>query len=76
MTIDHIITLQEQVLRLAHFQWLGVYYAQTDGCAMGCPTSTPVSNAFMTEFEADALTRYRHIHDNSRQNQRAVSRAP
>jgi hypothetical protein len=30
---------------------------------MGDPTSTPVSNAFMTEFEIDALARYRLIHD-------------
>jgi hypothetical protein len=30
LTIDQIITLQEEV-----------YYAQTDRCAMGCPTSTP-----------------------------------
>ena len=45
------------------FQWLGVYYAQMDGCAMGDSTSTPVSNAYMTEFEKDILTRYRHIHD-------------
>jgi hypothetical protein len=63
MTIDNIISLQEAVLRPAHFQWLGVYYAQTDGCAMGDSTSTPVSNAYMTEFEKDVLTRYRHIHD-------------
>jgi hypothetical protein len=63
MTIDQIITLQESVLRLAHFQWLGVFYAQTDGCAMDDPTSTPVSNAFMTEFETDILTRYRLSHD-------------
>jgi hypothetical protein len=63
MTVEQIITLQEEVIRLAHFQWLGVYYTQTDGCTMGCPTSTPVSNAFMTEFETDALARYRLIHD-------------
>jgi hypothetical protein len=63
MSIDDIITLQEAVLRLAHFQWLGVYYAQTDGYAMGDPTSTPVSNAYMTEFEKDILTRYRLIHN-------------
>jgi hypothetical protein len=30
---------------------------------MGCPTSSPVSNAFMTEFKTDALARYRLIHD-------------
>jgi hypothetical protein len=63
MTVDQIITLQEEVLRLTHFKWQGVFYAQTDGCAMGCPTSTPVSNAFMTEFETDVLARYRLIHD-------------
>ena len=63
MTVDHIITLQEQVLRLAHFQWQGVYYAQTDGCAMGCPTSSPISNAFMTKFEKGALSTYRQLHD-------------
>jgi hypothetical protein len=63
MTINHIITLQEAVLRLAHFQWLGVFYAQTDGYAMGDPTSTPVSNTFMTEFETDVLARYCLIHD-------------
>jgi hypothetical protein len=30
---------------------------------MGDPTSTLVSNAYMTEFEKDVLTRYRLIHD-------------
>jgi hypothetical protein len=63
MTIDQIITLQETVRGQAHFQWLGVYYAQTDGCAMGDPTSTPVSNAYMTKFEKDVLTRYHLLHD-------------
>jgi hypothetical protein len=63
MSIDDIITLQEAVLRPAHFQWLGVYYAQTDGCAMGDSTSSPVSNAYMTEFEKDILTSYHLIHD-------------
>jgi hypothetical protein len=63
MTVDQIITLQKSVLCLTHFQWLSVFYPQTDGCAMGDPTSTPVSNAFMTEFETDVLARYRLIHD-------------
>jgi hypothetical protein len=63
MSIDDIITLQDAVLRLAHFQWLGVYYAKTDSCAMGDSTSTPVSNGYMNEFENDILTRYPHIHD-------------
>jgi hypothetical protein len=63
MSIDDIITLQEAVLRLAHFQWLGVFYAQTDGCAMGDSTSTPISNTYMSDFEKDVLTRYHHIHD-------------
>jgi hypothetical protein len=63
MSIDDIITLQEAVLHLANFQWLGVYYAQTDGCAVGDSTSTLVFNAYMTEFEKDVFTRYRHIHD-------------
>jgi hypothetical protein len=41
MTVDDIISLQEAVLRLAYFQWLGVYYAQTEGCAMGDSTTPP-----------------------------------
>jgi hypothetical protein len=41
MSVDDIISLQEAVLRLAHFQWLGTFYAQTEGCAMGDSTSTP-----------------------------------
>jgi hypothetical protein len=63
MTIDDIISLQESVLRLVHFQWLGVYFAQTDSCAMGDSTSTPISNAYMSDFEKDILTKYRHLHD-------------
>jgi hypothetical protein len=63
MSVDHIISLQEAVLHLAHFQWQGVYYAQTEGCAMGDTTSTPFANAYMTEFETDVLTTYRNRHD-------------
>jgi hypothetical protein len=62
MSVDNIISLQEAVLRFAHFQWLGVYYAQTEGCAMGDSTSTPISNAYMSDFEKDVLTRYRNLH--------------
>jgi hypothetical protein len=61
--VNMIITFMEEVLRLAHFKWQGAFYAQIDGCAMGCPTSTPLLNAFMTRFELDALTRYRLLHD-------------
>jgi hypothetical protein len=30
---------------------------------MGDSTSTPIYNAYMSEFEKDVLTRYRHLHD-------------
>jgi hypothetical protein len=30
---------------------------------MGCPTISPISNAFMTEFEKGALSTYRQLHD-------------
>jgi hypothetical protein len=63
MSINHIISLLEAILHLAYFQWLGVYYAQTEGCAMGNSTSTPLSNAYMTEYETDVLTIYCSRHD-------------
>jgi hypothetical protein len=63
LSVDQIVTLLEAVLHLAHFQWLGVYYAQTEGCAMGDSTSSPLSNAFMTDYEHDALSTYRSLHD-------------
>jgi hypothetical protein len=61
--IDHIISLLDAILRLAHFQWQGVFYALTEGCAMGDSTSTPLSNAYITEFEIDVLNTYRNRHD-------------
>jgi hypothetical protein len=63
MSIKHIISLLEAILPLAYFQWLGVYYAQTEGCTMGDSTSTPLSNTFMTAYETDVLTTYRSCHD-------------
>jgi hypothetical protein len=63
MTIDHIIMLLKTILELAHFQWQNEFYAQTDGCAMGDGTSSPLSNAFMGDFEEAALTKYCTLHD-------------
>jgi hypothetical protein len=63
LTVDHIITLLEAILDLAHFRWLGDFYAQISGCAMGDGTSSPMSNAFMTKYEKNALTTYRNLHD-------------
>jgi hypothetical protein len=42
-----------------------MYYAQTDSCAMGDSTSNPISNAYMSNFEKDVLTRYPNLHDPS-----------
>jgi hypothetical protein len=63
MSIDHIISLLEAILQLAHYQWLGVYYAQTECCAIGDSTSTPLSNTYMTEFKTDVLATYHSRHD-------------
>jgi hypothetical protein len=63
LTVDHIITLLEAVLHLAHFQWQSEFYAQTSGCAMGDGTSSLLSNDFMGKFEEKALTTYSQLHD-------------
>ena len=45
-------------LELAYFRWDGDFYAQRRGLAMGKSTSSPLSDIFMEDFEAKALSQY------------------
>ena len=55
MTMNNIICLLEFCLKNTHFLFLGRYYEQVEGAAMGSPISPIVANLYMEELEIKAL---------------------
>ena len=55
MSIPQITSLLEFCLTQTYFLFLGKYYKQTQGAAMGSPISPIIANIFMEEFEVKAL---------------------
>ena len=58
MSIPHIITLLQFCLKNTYFLFLGKYYEQVHGAAMGSPISPLIDNLFMEEFEVKALSTF------------------
>ena len=54
MSIQHIITLLQFCLKNNYFQ--GQYFEPVHGAAMGSPLSPLVTNLFMEEFKAKAIS--------------------
>ena len=50
-----IVSLLEFVLRSTYFLYVGVYYEQTDGEAMGSPVSAVIANLYLESFEEETL---------------------
>ena len=55
-----ILDLLDILLRTTHFKFNGDFYQQTDGAAMGGPTSAIVSEIYMQSSETTAITTADH----------------
>ena len=55
-----ILDLLDILLRTTHFKFNGDFYQQTDGAAMGEPTSAIVSEIYMQSLETTAITTADH----------------
>ena len=62
MSIQQIVTLLEFCLKNTDFLFLGKYYEQVHGAAMGSRISPLTANLFMEEFEVKALITAPHPH--------------
>ena len=56
MKVEQIISLLEFCLKTTYFQFLGRFYEQISGVAMGSPISLIVANLSMEDFEVKAIT--------------------
>ena len=56
IAIPQITSLLEFCLTNTYFLFLGMYYEQVQGAAMGSPISPLIANIFMEEFEVKALS--------------------
>ena len=55
-----ILDLLDILLRTTYFKFNGDFYQQTDGAAMGDPTSAIVSEIYMQSLETTAITTADH----------------
>ena len=55
---NDILALVKLDLDLAYFRWKGEFYKQKKGFGMGKSTSSPMSDIYMEDFEAAALSNY------------------
>ncbi|XP_068692843.1 uncharacterized protein [Montipora foliosa] len=58
MTVDQIVELIDICLKTTYFSFMGIFFKQQDGCAMGSPVSPIVANLCMETFEINALDSY------------------
>ena len=56
MKVEQIISLLEFCLKTTYFQFLGRFYEQLQGAAMGSPISPIVANLYMEDFEIKAIS--------------------
>ena len=55
ITVKHICCLLEFCLKNTYFLFKGRFYEQTEGAAMGSPSSSIVANLFMEDLEVQAI---------------------
>ena len=55
MKIQHIISLLRFCLNNSYFSFQGSFYCQTEGSAMGSPSSPIVANLFMEDLDVQAI---------------------
>ncbi len=60
LSVDNITELLRCCLTTTYFVFMGVFYTQIEGAAMGSPVSPIVSNLFMENFESKALATFPH----------------
>ena len=60
LSIENIISLLEFCITSTCFGFLGKFYEQVEGAAMGSPLSPIVANLYMESFEVEALTSAPH----------------
>ena len=58
MTVDQIVELIDICLKTTYFSFMGNFFKQQHGCAMGSPVSPIVGNLCMETFEINALDSY------------------